>query len=140
MRNRKVLRCYSAEDEKVLLDFYPLENKGSDMSLIDLREFDSELNRELLVVYRTDYDKFLIDYFKRAFPLLNPTDGEMQERFDVCWDNWIGAETWNDIITNIQKDISKPLPTNELAFYMDFIGWVKQQLTWADMIVIEGNQ
>lgn len=136
MGNHKVLRCYSTIDERILLDFYPLKNKGPDMSPADLCDFDGER----LVVYQTDYDKLLIDYFKRVFPLLNPTDGEMQEDFDVCWDNWVSAESWNDIIANMQKDICRPLPTNELGFYMDFIGWIKQQLTWADLIVIDGNQ
>jgi len=138
MRKEKILRCYSAEDEKILLEFYPFKDITSDLYPGDFYDFENET----LVVYITDYTRLLLKYLQPVFPLPDPTGGAVQEYFDVCWDNWMAADTWREIINNIEHDLwnENSPPANETAFYTEFINWLKSQLTWAALIAVNGNQ
>jgi hypothetical protein len=130
-------RCYSKADERVCLEFYPCKNIGKNISW-------EEWHRKIpLTVYSTDYCKLLLEYICSVYPVKDPTNDEVIESFDVCFDNWIGKEDWKKIIVGIKVKINRnnnrPSKT-EKEFYENFIEWIEKELEWADMIVVEGNQ
>lgn len=127
-----VLRCYSDEKEIILLEFNPCRNN------IDPQWEDWNYCANPLVVYSTDYNKLLLPYLNIVFPLVEPITGDIQDCFDVCFDNWIVKENWMKIIDAINRDIDS-FPKNERIFYSKFCDWILSELKNVDIIVVEGN-
>ncbi len=131
-----ILRCYSNINDKICLEFYPCKNLGEDIS------WEEWHRKKPLTIFSEDYQKLLIDFLKELYPTKDPTNNEVVESFDVCFDNWIGKSDWLKIIKNITQRINKNnnRPTKlEKEFYENFIEWVEKELEWADIIVVEGN-
>ena len=124
------LRCYADKREKICLEFHPCVNTGENITWEEWHTSD------VLFVLATDYD-MLLPYFKSAFPLSDPTNGEKQEFFDLCSQNWIGRKDWQNIIENIKNHISSK--EDEKVFFEQFIKWIETQLLWANIIVVDGN-
>lgn len=133
--NHKILRYKSDIKEKIVLEFLPCVNKGENMQWEDWHLND----RQSLVIYSTDYNE-LLRYIKPVFPVDDPITGERQQSFDVCFDNWLDRKTCEIIVENILIDIENINDEKQAKFYMDFISWINEQLLWADIIVVEGNQ
>ena len=130
----KKLRCYSGMKEKIRLDFLPCKDVPADWKWEHWHSCE-----ESLMVYATDYENLLLRYLKAVFPVIDPTSGEIQESIDLCSYNFIGKDVWETIIENIKNDLRTILDCNEENFYKEFTDWVEQQLTWADIIVVDGN-
>ncbi len=90
------------------------------------------------VVY-TDFNKLLSDYFREIYPTLDPTDNEFVESFDVCFDNWIDKNDWLKIISRIEEKLNSEILPKEKQFYSDFLKWLKTNIEWCDLIMVEGN-
>ena len=127
-----ILRCYSKENEIILLEFSPCRNN------IDPQWEDWNYCADPLVVYDTDYTKLLLPYLNIVFPLVEPITGDLQERFDVCFDNWISKENWMKIIDAIKRDMDS-FKENERFFYSKFCDWILNELKTVDIIVVWGN-
>lgn len=128
------LLCYGDSKEKICLEFYPCKNKGEDMKWEDWHK------SEPLTVFKSDYQQLLIDYFTDLFPVVDPTTGENQEYFDVCFDHWIGKNDWIRLIEKMKKGIDSLEGKAEIDFYIQFIKWIEKRLEWAEIIVVDGNQ
>ena len=126
------LLCYGNPKEKICLAFLPCKNTEENMRR---EEWHSN---NYLRVYASDYER-LLPYFKKVFPLINPTNGEVQDFFDECWENWISVGDWEKIIAFMKNDISSIKNNDEILFFNQFISWIEKQIEWADIIVIEGN-
>ena len=124
------LRCYADKKEKICLEFHPCINTGENISWEEWHTSDP------LFIYATDYD-MLLPYFRRFFPLINPTNDEKQETFDLCFSNWIGRDDWQRIIEHMKSNV--PTKENESVFFNQFLDWLETQLSWADMIVVDSN-
>lgn len=118
-----VLRCFSKPDELVWLRFYP---SAADACPGDY--YDTCANP--LTVYQTDYAKLLLPYLKGVQP-----------DFDVCWDNWISREQWDEVVRRIEGDMGNiQFDDTVFDFYTGFVAWITEALKLEDVIVVEGNQ
>ncbi len=131
------LRLYSPKSEKIWLIFNPL--KISDKSDWDPQWEEWHCYYEPLIIYRQDYEKFLITYFKRLYPTKDAFSGENESYFDVCFDNWLGRNDWIKFISEIENDFDK-FYEEEKIFYRKLIDWIKTALKHTSIIVVEGNQ
>lgn len=134
-RQYQELRLYSKHSERLCLCFSPcyIDRDADDISWEDWHRY-----KQPLMVFVTDYRKLLIPYLKSVFPVNDPTNNEVQEFFDECWDNWLGEDAWHIIIGKIESDFLN-FSEDERRFYTEFIDWVKKALTATPVIVIEGN-
>ena len=126
------LICYGNSKEKIRLDFLPYKNTG------DNKQWDKWHPDDYLRIYASDYVK-LLPYIEKIFPLVDPVNGEIQDYFDECYDNWISVNDWREIVASIKKDITNIENGVEILFFNKFISWIEKQMTWADIIVVEGN-
>ena len=130
----KNLRCYSGAKEKIRLDFLPCKDIPANWKWEDWHSCE-----ESLTVYATDYENLLLRYLKTVFPIADPTNGKIQESIDLCSFNFISRDAWKAIIESIKNDMITIANSNEENFYKEFADWIEQQLTWADIIVVDGN-
>ena len=86
--------------EKIFLRFQPLRMTGSDPQWEDWNCYDN-----LLLVYQTDYNWLLMPYFEQLFPIADPINKNIQDRINVCFDNWIGKEDWQRFFCFIKNDM-----------------------------------
>ncbi len=118
-----ILRCFSKERERVLLKFYP---SAADACPGDYYGACADP----LTVYETDYTKLLLPYLKAVQP-----------DFDVCGDNWIAREQWDEVIRRIEGDMGHiQFDDTVFDFYTGFVAWITEALKQQEMIVAEGNQ
>ena len=90
-----------------------------------------------LRVYSPDFD-ILVSYFNQVYPIIDASDNNERDRFDVCFDNWIKKDYWIKIIHNIEVDLIN-LSKEEQEFLNTFIAWIKEALQHTSVIVVEGN-
>ena len=93
--------------------------------------------RSPLRIYKQDYE-LLVDYINKIYPVLDAFDGTLVQKFDVCFDNWIGKSDWIRIIFEIEKDLKSVLD-GERTFLTEFLEWLKEALKHTSIIVVEGN-
>ncbi len=128
-----IIKCYSNNKEKIFLRFYPCKNLGENIS------FDYVYKQSCLTVYENDYNKLLLPFLNEIFPLIDPTDNEIQQTFDVCADNWIDKSSFYKIIDKIKDKLGKLTLKNEIEFYVKFIEWFEKKSKSFDLVMIEGN-
>jgi len=126
------LLCYADTSEKICLCFFPCMNIGENIT------WEEWHTTEPLIVYATDY-AMLIPYFNKAFPIADPINGKTQDSLDLCFDNWIGKSDWRDIVRYISNEIPVIENEKEAQFFKRFIDWIETRLSWADIIIVEGN-
>ena len=80
----------------------------------------------------------LLGYFEKIYPTKDAFNGTPELAFDVCFDNWIGKSDWKIIIDEINKDIDNH-SENEKEFFLKFLEWLDEALTYTNIIVVEGN-
>lgn len=118
-----VLRCFSKADEVICLNFYP--------SLADACPGDYyDTCGDPLTVYETDYSRLLLPYLRAVQP-----------DFDVCWDNWISREQWEEVVRQIERGMGLVrFDDTVFDFYTRFVAWIGEALRAEEMVVVEGNQ
>ncbi len=134
--NATDVRLYSADSEKIFLEFKParMPDDGN-MQWEDWNCYDS------VFVYKTDYDRLLVPTLKKLFPLEDPDPNGFgtQEYFDVCFDNWFGADSWKEFITLLEQLIPA-LTAEEQMFIRTLLPMFKGFLDISSIICVEGNQ
>ena len=96
------LRLNAPLGEHIRLDFNPF--KISDVSGHEPSWKDWHCYRKPLRVYSPDFD-ILVSYFNQVYPIIDASDNNERDRFDVCFDNWIKKDYWTKIIQNIEVDL-----------------------------------
>ncbi|MBD5157582.1 MAG: DUF2087 domain-containing protein [Butyrivibrio sp.] len=130
------LRLYSEQSEKICFTFNPLKMSAQPDWNPQWEEW--HCYPEPLVVYIQDYEILLQKYFDMAYPTVDAFDGTAAERFDVCFDNWLGTKDWRIIVSGIENDLENQ-PPDRKEFYSDFLSWIKKVLEYSEIIVVEGN-
>lgn len=113
--------------------FQPLRMTGSDPQWEDWNCYANPL-----LVYDTDYNRFLMPYFEQLFPVIDPIDQSIQDRMDVCFGNWIGKQDWIRFMDYIKRDMNT-LSQDIRKFYQELINWIVTALNETEVIVVEGN-
>ncbi len=132
-----IFRCHSELNEEIRLTFYPCKNLGENMTWEECH------SAKPLIIFREDYTKLLLHYLTEIHPTTDPTNNQIIQQFDECFDNWIGKNDWLKIIARINQDIQQTdnrLTKLEKEFYENMIEWLENNLEWADLIMVEGNQ
>lgn len=129
------LRLNAPKGEKKLLAFNPL--KISDTPDWNPMWEEWHCYRSPLRIYKQDYE-LLVDYINKIYPVLDAFDGTLVQKFDVCFDNWIGKSDRIRIIFEIEKDLKSVLD-GERTFLTEFLEWLKEALKHTSIIVVEGN-
>jgi hypothetical protein len=119
------------DEEKIYLEFQPM-HFPPDPEIPDC--YDS------FRVYKTDYDKLLVEPIASVFPVMdpNPRGWGLQEYFDICAPNFFGREDWIraiEAITKCAENASEP----EKEFYSEIITRMRGFLDVNDMYCIDGN-
>ena len=127
-------RLYTQSGEKIHLTFLPLRpDCGNDPQWEDWNCY-----RSILTIGWPDCEQLLIPTLKQIFPVKDPTNGEVQEEFDLCFDNWIEKEDWERWIVLVRGNLSS-MATEESIFLRSILEWIETALTYTSVIVVEGN-
>ncbi len=62
----------------------------------------------------------------------------MQEKFDSCFDNWIGKEDWERWILLV-RDSLPSMTAEEANFLRSILEWIEMALTHTAVMVVESN-
>ena len=127
-------RLYTQRGEKIHLTFLPLRpDCGNDPQWEDWNCY-----RSILTIGWPDWERLLVPTFEKLFPIKDPTNGEVQEEFDSCFDNWIGKEDWERWILLVRGSLPS-MTAEESAFLRSILEWIETALTHTGVIVVEGN-
>lgn len=127
-------RLYTQSGEKIHMAFLPLRpDCGNDPQWEDWNCY-----RSILTIGWPDCEQLLIPTLKQIFPVKDPTNGEVQEEFDLCFDNWIGKEDWERWILLV-RDCLPSLSEKESAFLFSVLEWIEIALTYTTVMVVESN-
>lgn len=80
----------------------------------------------------------LIPILEQIFPVMDPTNGDVQEEFDSCFSNWIGKADWERWILLVRENLTN-LTSEEAEFLRSILGWLETALNYTDVIVVESN-
>ena len=130
------LAVYAELSEKTAITFEPL--KMSEGSGWDPQWEDWNCYYEPLTIPFSDFERLLHKYFDRIYPTCDALDGTPEERFDVCFHNWIGEKDWRIIINAVRAE-SESFSGAEQVFYSEFLRWLEEALKYTSIIVAEGN-
>ena len=130
------LSVYADQSEKTAIMFEPL--KMSDIPDWNPQWEDWNCYRAPLMIPFSDFERLLHKYFDKIYPTCDAFDGTPEERFDVCFHNWIGEKDWRIIMNAVSADISG-FSGAERNFYGDFLEWLEEALKYTGIIVAEGN-
>lgn len=115
---------YNGPSRNVGFDFCPSILGGED------------LDDRCVFMYEEDAE-FLISKLRGRYPLIDPRSGEVQEKFDPCWDNPIPRGVWLDIADELEA--FRPEMANEAEFVQTFARWLRQALEVGDYVTVTGN-
>ena len=135
-REYKRLAVYSDRTEKTAVMFEPL--RMSDEPGWDPQWEDWTCYHSPLMIPFGDFERLLHKYFDKIYPTCDAFDGTPEERFDVCFHNWIGEKDWRIIINALRADFDSFAET-EKAFYSGFVEWIEEALKHTGIIVAAGN-
>lgn len=127
-------RLYTQSGEKIHLTFLPLRPDCGNAPQWE----DWNCYRSILTIGWPDCERLLIPSLKQIFPVKDLTNGEIQEEFDLCFDNWIGKEDWERWMHLVQDSLSS-LPEKESAFLLSVLEWIETALTHTSVIIVESN-
>jgi len=130
------VRHYADNSEKVYLEFKPARMpENGDMQWEDWNCFDS------VFVYKADYEKLLVPILNKFFPAEDPDPNGWgtQEYFDVCSENWLGADKWKEFIAQLEA-LKNDLGKEDRMFIDILLPLFRGFLDKSDIICIEGNQ
>lgn len=83
-------------------------------------------------------ERLLIPALRQLFPVKDPTNGEVQEEFDLCFDSWIGKEDWERWILLV-RDSLLSMTAEEAAFLRSILEWMETALTHTSAMIVESN-
>jgi len=127
------LYLYADKKEMIFFEIAPVRvPENGDIMWEDWNFYDS------MRVFQTDYDKLIVPYLKRIFPVTDPDDGEIQEYLDVCSLNWLGSSDCERLIDIIRSEMGNSTD-DEKAFLNEFIRFLQHCMTISNIILIEGN-
>ena len=127
-------RLYAQRGEKIHLTFLPLRpDCGNDPQWGDWNCY-----RSILTIGWPDCERLLIPALRQLFPIKDPTNGEVQEEFDLCFDNWIGKEDWERWILLV-RDSLPSMTAEEAAFLRSILEWMETALTHTSAMIVESN-
>ncbi len=127
-------QCYTPRGEKVHLAFLPLRPDCGNTPQWE----DWNCYRSILTIGWSDCQRLIFPTLEQVFPVTDPTNGEVQEAFDPCFDNWIGKEDWKRWMELVQKNLPDRT-AEESDFLRSVLGWIETALTYTDVMVVEGN-
>lgn len=131
------LRLYAKQSEKICITFNPLKISDEPNWNPQWEEWHCYANP--LLVYLSDYDILLKEYFDKMYPTKDAFDGTPEQYFDVCSYNWLGTKDWQIVISEIEKKLDD-VQADRKPFYVSFLNWIKEALRHTTIIVAEGNQ
>ncbi|OWA33384.1 hypothetical protein B9G55_22190 [Saccharibacillus sp. O16] len=115
---------YNGPSRNVGFDFCP--SSGSDNDPVE----------RCIFIYEDDAE-FVISKLRGRYPLIDPENGELQEKFDPCWDNPIPREVWLEIADELEAlRIDDP---QEAEFVRTFCRWLREALSTHDHVTVTGN-
>lgn len=127
-------RLYTQSGEKIHLAFLPLRPDCENT----LQWEDWNCYRSILTIGWPDCEQLLIPTLKQVFPVKDPTNGEVQEEFDSCFDNWIGKEDWERWILLV-RDSLPSMTAEEANFLRSILEWIEMALTHTTVVIVESN-
>ena len=127
-----VLRLYSPEDEKVMIEICPAYYTEDGNVFWD--RYDS------LRVYHTDSVRLLYPVFDRLFPVTDPDPNGwgVQDSFDPTAPNWLGREDMLKLAALIKERCSSA-DTAEKEFYGEVLGFIEDSAYISEIFCIYGN-
>ena len=127
-------RLYAQRGERIHLTFLPLRpDCGNDPQWEDWNCY-----RSILTIGWPDCERLLIPALRQLFPVKDPTNGEVQEEFDLCFDSWIGKEDWERWILLV-RDSLLSMTAEEAAFLRSILEWMETALTHTSAMIVESN-
>ena len=127
-------QLYTTKDEKIHLDFLPLRPGCKE----DPQWEDWNCYHSILSIGWPGCQLLLIPILEQIFPVMDPTNGDVQEEFDSCFSNWIGKADWERWILLVRENLTN-LTSEEAEFLRSILGWLETALNYTDVIVVESN-
>ncbi|RZJ51029.1 MAG: hypothetical protein EOO19_01780 [Chryseobacterium sp.] len=114
-------------DSKIGFILWPENEKG---------EFYKTAKRNDVFIAEEDFD-IVLDVFESVFPLQNPWNNTIEDRFDKVGNNFFDDEIGKIILEKINEIKSEDL--KETHFLNQLSDWLNDKLNYADYIVVYGN-
>ena len=99
-------------------------------------EFYKTDKRNDVFIQTEDFD-IVLEKFQSVFPLKNPWNNTVENKFDVLGHNFFDNKTSRDIVEKIS--FIETDDQNVKDFLAEIISWLNDKLTYADYIVVYGN-
>jgi len=98
--------------------------------------YKNENDGEIFIPY--DDFKNIINQFKSVMPFVCPyNEGTIIEDFDHCGENYFDNKTCKTIVANVDKITTSDPDIN--LFFKNFTKWMKEKLTYAEIVIVDGN-
>ncbi len=115
---------YDGPSRNIGFDFCPSLASGEDLD-------------DLCIFIYEDDAEFVISKLRGRYPLIDPARGELQEKFDPCWDNPIPRPVWLEIADELEA--LRPEEQDEAEFVRTFAKWLRQALEVGEYVTVTGN-
>lgn len=95
--------------------------------------------KHLIFVSSDDFD-IILPYFKQVFPVKTPYG--IEDSFDYCGNNWFENVVFWQIISDIKANKHHICQSNTdyQNFLLRFVSWCDGLLSYAEVVVVAGNQ
>ncbi len=110
-------------------------NKYNKIGFIFFVENEQHNDKGINLFIPTEDFDYIIDIFRQTFPLKD-NEGDFQQNFEVCWENYFDKETCYKIIEKLAKIENENI---QKCIIKDLIEWIKSQLWHNNWIIVEGN-
>ncbi|WP_295153507.1 hypothetical protein [uncultured Ruminococcus sp.] len=127
------MRLYSADNEKIELEFKPMyipEDRAVDWD--DFNRYDS------MMIFQTDYERLLSPLIDSLYPLTAPDTGEVENALDYCFENFIGSDDRTQLLVLIEEK-AHTCADEEREFYNELLLFLKEAEKKSPYLCIEGN-
>ena len=127
------MRLYSADNEKIEVEFKPMdipEDKAVDWD--DFNRYDS------IMIFQTDYERLLSPLIDSLYPLTAPDTGEIENALDYCFENFIGSEDRKKLLMLIDEK-ARTCDGDDREFYGELLAFLKEAEKKSPYLCIEGN-
>ena len=99
-------------------------------------EFYKTAKRNDAFIHTEDFD-IILKEFQSVFPLKNPWNNDIEDKFDPVGNNIFDNKTCRNIVEKISHIKIDDEKTQ--VFLKEVINWLNDKLTYADYIVVYGN-
>lgn len=115
------------QDSKIGFALWPEDENG---------EFYKTAKRNDAFIAEEDFD-LVLEVFESFFPLQNPWNNTIEDKFDKVGDNFFDKKKALIILQKINEIKSKD--ANETRFLKELTEWLNDKLSYAAYIVVDGN-